>query len=164
MVENILKIFKITMFENKIVKIGIINDKLSYIGFEQDNIHDFYNKYTIRNVIKDDEFIKYINFLRKFENKEKIELDFQDLFLPNLTQKQIEILKELCKLDYGQYKTYSDFAKDIKKSDHTRFIASCMGKNPILLLIPCHRLISKNLDIKYRSGREIKSFLIKNNY
>ncbi len=162
--EKVLKIFKIKMFEKEVIKIGIINNKLSYIGFERDNIHDFYKNYKIRNVLKNDEFIKYIEYLKKFEKREDFELNFDELFLPNLTDKQIDILKELCKLKYGEYKTYSEFAKDINKVDHTRFIASCMSKNPILLLIPCHRLISKNLDIKYRSGREIKSFLLKNNF
>ncbi|WP_339020219.1 methylated-DNA--[protein]-cysteine S-methyltransferase [Spiroplasma endosymbiont of Atherix ibis] len=162
--QKIIKVFKINIFENKILKIGIIDEKLSYLGFEKDNIYQFYKGYKVRNVLKNDQFDKYIEILRKFENKEKIELNFEDLFLPNLTEKQMEVLKELIKLKYGEYMTYSDFAKHINKPDHTRFIATCMAKNPILLIIPCHRIISRNNEIKYRSGIEIKKFLLKNKY
>ncbi|QHX36703.1 methylated-DNA--[protein]-cysteine S-methyltransferase [Spiroplasma sp. BIUS-1] len=164
MSERIIKVFKITLFENKVIKLGIIEDKLSYIGFEKDNIHDFYKSYTVRNVLKSDEFDYYIDFLKKFENKENFELDFDRLNLINLTEMQIEVLKSLTKLNYGQYMSYSEFAKHINKPNHTRFIATCMAKNPILLLIPCHRLISKSSEVKYRSGRELKQFLISNNY
>ncbi|AUB31662.1 methylated-DNA--[protein]-cysteine S-methyltransferase [Spiroplasma floricola] len=162
--EKLIKVFKINIFENKILKIGIIGEKLCYLGFEKDDIYQFYKGYKVRNVLRKDEFEKYIDILRKFEKKEKIELNFEDFFLPNLTEKQLNVLKELVKLDYGQYMTYSDFAKHINKPDHTRFIATCMAQNPILLIVPCHRIISKNNEIKYRSGSEIKKFLIKNNY
>ncbi|WP_338984307.1 methylated-DNA--[protein]-cysteine S-methyltransferase [Spiroplasma endosymbiont of Diplazon laetatorius] len=164
MEEKIIKVFKITIFKNKVLKIGLIEDKLSYIGFEKDNIHEFYKGYKVRNILKSDEFKKYIDLIRRFENKQDFKLDFNSLFLPNLTDKQIHVLREVCNLDYGEYVSYSDFAKKINMPDHTRFIASCMAKNPILLLIPCHRLISKNQDVKYRSGREIKQFLINEEY
>ncbi|AGR42164.1 methylated-DNA--[protein]-cysteine S-methyltransferase [Spiroplasma diminutum] len=164
MSEKILKVYKIKIFTNKIIKLAMYEEKLAYIGFENDNIHDFYKGYKVRNVLNETGFEKYIEMLRKFENHEEIKINFDDFYLNNLTEKQIEILQEVAKLKYGQYFTYSDFAKLINKVDHTRFIATCMAKNPILLLIPCHRLVSKNLEIKYRSGKEIKNFLISNKY
>ncbi|WP_158637900.1 methylated-DNA--[protein]-cysteine S-methyltransferase [Spiroplasma monobiae] len=164
MEEKVIRVFKIVLFKDKVIKIGLIEDKLSYVGFEKDNIHDFYKSYKVRNVIGGKEFEKYINLLKKFELKEPINLDFKDLNLVNLTDKQIDILFELSKLNYGQYMSYSEFAKHINKASFTRFIATCMSKNPILLLIPCHRLISKNNEAKYRSGSELKKFLLQNNY
>ena len=49
----------------------------------------------------------------------------------------------LQKIPYGQTKTYSEIAKQIKKPKSYRAVGSCCAKNPFLIVIPCHRVLSK---------------------
>ena len=75
----------------------------------------------------------------------------------NGTQLQIKVWEEILKIPYGKTISYSDLATKIKKPHAVRSIASAVGKNPIGLLVPCHRVIMKNGNLGgYMWGKKIK--------
>ena len=62
---------------------------------------------------------------------------------PKGTEFQIKVWEELIKIPYGETKSYQEIAEIIGKPNAQRAVGSACNKNPILLLIPCHRVISK---------------------
>ena len=59
----------------------------------------------------------------------------------NGTKFQISVWQEIKKIPKGQTKTYKDIAVALKKPKSSRAVANACGKNPLLIEIPCHRVI-----------------------
>jgi methylated-DNA-[protein]-cysteine S-methyltransferase len=67
----------------------------------------------------------------------------------------------LCDIPYGQTKSYSDIAQHIQKPTSVRAVGAAIGANPILITVPCHRVIGKNGALTgYRGGIEMKTKLL----
>lgn len=76
------------------------------------------------------------------------------------TRFQKNVWHALKNLPAGETITYSDFAKFLGIPKSTRSVASAIARNPVSLLIPCHRVVPKsNRPQKYRWGPEIKKEL-----
>lgn len=45
---------------------------------------------------------------------------------------------------YGRQATYADIARSIGNPQATRAVGQALGKNPILIIVPCHRIVGKN--------------------
>lgn len=68
---------------------------------------------------------------------------------------------EIEKIPYGQTKTYSDIAQLIGKPTAVRAVGRAVGKNPVWILIPCHRVVGKaNRLGGYAGGMEMKQMLL----
>ena len=55
---------------------------------------------------------------------------------------QRSVLMETSSIPYGQVKTYRDIARAIGKPGAARAVGNALGRNPIAIVIPCHRVIS----------------------
>lgn len=55
---------------------------------------------------------------------------------------QIQVWKQLAKIPYGHTVSYRDIAKRIKNPKAVRAVGSANGKNPVCIIIPCHRVIA----------------------
>lgn len=60
------------------------------------------------------------------------------------TELQRRVWEELRTIPYGATVSYSDLALRVEHPDAVRAVASACGKNPIPLIIPCHRVVSKD--------------------
>ncbi|GAE45313.1 methylated-DNA--[protein]-cysteine S-methyltransferase [Mesobacillus boroniphilus] len=59
----------------------------------------------------------------------------------------------LREIPYGETCTYSDVAEKIGKPAAVRAVGTAIGANPVLITVPCHRVIGKNGAITgYRGG------------
>lgn len=77
------------------------------------------------------------------------------------TEFQHKIWKALTEISFGQTKTYQDIASAINNLKAVRAVASGIGKNPISIFIPCHRVIGKDNKMRgYRWGIDIKQRLL----
>ena len=80
---------------------------------------------------------------------------------PKGTEFQKQVWNELLKIPYGQTKSYSDIAKNIKNPLAYRAVGLANNKNPIPIIIPCHRIIGKHGNLTgYRDGLLLKAFLL----
>ena len=61
---------------------------------------------------------------------------------------QRKVWNKLQLIKYGEVKFYSDIARELKSSP--RAVGNACGKNKCLIIIPCHRIVSKN--VKNSSG------------
>ncbi|MEC1180527.1 methylated-DNA--[protein]-cysteine S-methyltransferase [Metasolibacillus meyeri] len=74
---------------------------------------------------------------------------------------QLAVWNALCEIPYGQTKSYSDIANAINKPTAVRAVGTAIGANPVLITVPCHRVIGKNGSLTgYRGGLEMKTLLL----
>ena len=71
----------------------------------------------------------------------------------NGTKFQISVWQEIKKIPKGQTKTYKDIAVALKKPKSSRAVANACGKNPLLIEIPCHRVIRSDGKLGGYSGK-----------
>ena len=77
------------------------------------------------------------------------------------TEFQKKVWYELMKIPYGEIRSYKDIAINIGNSNASRAIGNANNKNPIAIIIPCHRVIGSNgLLIGYGGGLDKKQLLL----
>lgn len=74
---------------------------------------------------------------------------------------QKAVWRELQKIPYGETRSYEDIAIAIGNKKAVRAIGQANGRNPIMIVVPCHRVIRKNGDISgFACGVEAKRYLL----
>ncbi|WP_341300599.1 methylated-DNA--[protein]-cysteine S-methyltransferase [Lysinibacillus sp. FSL H8-0500] len=74
---------------------------------------------------------------------------------------QLAVWDALRELPYGTTVSYADIAQRIGNPKAVRAVGGAIGANPILAIIPCHRVIGKNGQLTgFRSGLAMKEFLL----
>lgn len=63
---------------------------------------------------------------------------------PEGTDFQQQVWNELQKIKYGETASYLFIAEKINNPKAVRAVGSANGKNPIVIIIPCHRIIGEN--------------------
>ncbi len=63
---------------------------------------------------------------------------------PGGTDFQLLVLAELQRIPYGTTVSYADIAKRIGKPKAARAVGAANGRNPLPIVIPCHRVIGSN--------------------
>lgn len=63
---------------------------------------------------------------------------------PQGTSFQKSVWNELLKIEHGTTLSYSQIAQRINNPTAVRAVGSAIGKNPIAIIIPCHRVINKD--------------------
>lgn len=77
------------------------------------------------------------------------------------TDFQKTVWEALHKIPYGETRSYKQVAEMIGKPDASRAVGMANGKNPILLLTPCHRVVGSDGKLTgYAAGLEIKEQLL----
>lgn len=80
---------------------------------------------------------------------------------PSGTEFQLRVWSELVKIPYGQVITYRDLAKRLGGPNYTRIVGQANGRNPVSIMIPCHRVIGMNGALTgYAGGLWRKQFLL----
>ncbi|MGF7046202.1 methylated-DNA-[protein]-cysteine S-methyltransferase [Paenibacillus sp. DS2015] len=75
---------------------------------------------------------------------------------------QLAVWNALCSIPYGQTQSYSDIANQIQKPTAVRAVGAAIGANPILITVPCHRVIGKSGALTgYRGGVDMKTKLLR---
>lgn len=82
--------------------------------------------------------------------------------LPNSTEFQKKVYDELLKVRFGRTITYKALAEAAGKPNAYRAVGSALAKNPVPLIVPCHRVINSNGKIGNYSlgGKQNKKFLL----
>lgn len=80
---------------------------------------------------------------------------------PRGTEFQRKVWNALRKIPYAHLCSYSDIAKEIGSPKSCRAVGGANGKNPIMIIIPCHRVIGKGGSlVGFSAGMEIKKYLL----
>lgn len=74
---------------------------------------------------------------------------------------QQQVWNQLENIPYGETRTYKELAEALGCPQSVRSIATAIGRNPLLVLIPCHRVIGSDGTLRgYRGGLEMKEQLL----
>lgn len=93
-----------------------------------------------------------------FEGKRKT---FDVRLNPKGTPFQRAVWRTLCDIPYGSVISYSQEAQMLSRAKAVRAVANANGKNPIPIIIPCHRVIAKGGGIGgYSGGIWRKEFML----
>jgi len=68
-------------------------------------------------------------------------LDFDLPIEPDGTSFQKDVWKVACSIPAGEVRTYGWIAEQLGKPGASRAVGSALGANPLLLLVPCHRVL-----------------------
>lgn len=90
-----------------------------------------------------------------------IRINFELPLYFNGTEFQNSVWNALREIPYGETRTYKEIAEAIGNSKACRAVGMANNKNPIGIVIPCHRVIGSNGGlIGYGGGIEIKKKLL----
>lgn len=121
---------------------------------------DFGNNLNKEIEIKETQLIKEAKEqLEEYFNGERKE--FHLPLEPKGTEFQKQVWRALRKISYGTTKTYKEIAVEVGNEKACRAVGMANNKNPIAIIIPCHRVIgSNNKLVGYAGGLELKEKLL----
>ena len=93
-----------------------------------------------------------------FDGKRK---SFELPLKPCGTPFQKSVWRALSDIPYGETRAYGDIAKSVGNEKACRAVGMANNKNPIAIVIPCHRVIGADGSLTgYAAGTDIKKFLL----
>jgi methylated-DNA-[protein]-cysteine S-methyltransferase len=102
--------------------------------------------------------------LSEYFEKGKAEFSCKTAFKEG-TEFEKKVWNALKGVPYGETKTYKWLASKIGKPNACRAVGQALGKNPIPIIFPCHRIIESDGSIGgYSSGIDIKRRLLEMEY
>ena len=153
-------------YKSKIGKLYLVSNGHALCGCYLENQNNFPSE--ILNYKKDDSlkiFNKATNWLERYFKGEKVENN--DILLEvDGTDFRRNVWNILKGIPYGSTITYKQIADTIIKDNNLKSmsyqaVGSAVGCNPLLIFIPCHRVIRSDGNIKgFSAGNEIKKFLL----
>lgn len=104
---------------------------------------------------------KIIKELKEYLKGTRKDFTIYDSTLLAGTEFQKRVWQELLNIPYGQTKTYKEIAKAVNNEKAIRAVATAIGKNPLMIIIPCHRVIGSDGKLRgYAYGVETKKKLL----
>jgi methylated-DNA-[protein]-cysteine S-methyltransferase len=139
-IESPLDIIKITGDENGISTISVVSDG------------------SIASAIPE-QLQECASQLREYFDGKRNHFNFK--FNPQGTEFQQKVWQELVKIPFGKTISYLDLSKQLGDVKAIRAIASANGKNPLWIVIPCHRVIGTDGSLTgYAGGLWRKKWLL----
>ncbi|MCT4597898.1 MAG: methylated-DNA--[protein]-cysteine S-methyltransferase [Vallitalea sp.] len=110
-------------------------------------------------ILNNDFFVDIINELNEYISGERkvfsVKLNLEG------TEFQKKVWNELIKIPYGKLYTYKQIATLVGNENASRAVGTANNKNPIPIIIPCHRVIGSNGKlVGYAGGLKLKEQLI----
>ena len=74
---------------------------------------------------------------------------------------QQRVWRELCEIPYGETISYGELARRVGKPGSARAVGLANGRNPVAIIVPCHRVIGSNGKLTgYGGGLDRKAWLL----
>ncbi len=74
---------------------------------------------------------------------------------------QKRVWAALRQIPYGETRTYAQIAEEVGQPKAVRAVGAANGRNPISIVVPCHRVIGSNGTLTgFAGGLKTKSFLL----
>jgi len=73
----------------------------------------------------------------------------------------VQVWKLICTVPYGQTTSYGEIARELGAGTDPRDVGAAVGRNPLCILIPCHRVVGSNGKLTgYAGGLDRKRALL----
>lgn len=118
-------------------------------------------KQSFELVADDKKLLIYIEQLQDYFKGQRQMFDLPLDLMGYGTEFQQAVWQELLKIPFGQESSYSQLAAAVGRPNATRAVGSAVGKNPIAIIVPCHRVLRKDRSIGgYAGGLPLKYQLL----
>ena len=130
-----------------------------YLTGEFNNLKSLEEKYKDTFIEKND-----LDIFIKAQNASEIDLDIKNNILGTKFEK--DVWKYIYDIPYGEITTYKEIADKIKKKMNKEHMAAqavgrAVGRNPISIIVPCHRVVGSKGDlVGFASGLDNKETLL----
>ncbi|MEO0074918.1 MAG: methylated-DNA--[protein]-cysteine S-methyltransferase [candidate division WOR-3 bacterium] len=151
----------------------IVKTKYGIIGIEADANgilridFDVKNKSLQHNIPKESfknknyHIIKLISLLKDYFQGKRVNFNIK-YYLSGLSDFTQKVLYETKKVGYGELVTYREIAERIGNPKASRAVGQALSKNPLPIVIPCHRVIRSDKSLGgYKAGLKWKKILLK---
>ncbi len=148
----------VNLFGHRLI---IVSDKGKIVSISFDSQKNFKllktkSKENKQSIILNQAVTQFENYFIKKNQKFELEIKFIG------TDFQKLVWQELLTIPYGQTRTYQEIAESIGKPKAYRAVASAVAKNPVIIIVPCHRVIrTSGLIGQYLAGTILKKELLK---
>lgn len=143
--------FAVYEIENFLFEIGYDDNFITYIKIRK--LAE--NNIGVKNFLTDNAATQIKEYLR---GKRK---SFNLPYKLNGTEFQNKVWQALLTIPYSETRTYKQIAALIGNDKSSRAVGMANNKNPLLLILPCHRVIGTKGDlVGYAGGLDMKRFLL----
>jgi len=142
------------------------NTKVGRIGIEENGIAitklDFINKDVQEEIIEENETSLLKEAIKQLNEYLEGKRSSFDLPLePKGTEFQKKVWNALKEIPFGETRSYGEIAKIIGNEKASRAVGMANNKNPIAIMVPCHRVIGANGKlVGYAGGLDLKEKLL----
>lgn len=132
-----------------LLKISADEEAVTAISFVQEVGKDNSNRWTRECIRQLEEYFQ--------GNRYEFDLPLH----PTGTPFQQKVWEALQQIPYGETRSYKEIAIECGNEKACRAVGMANNRNPIAIVIPCHRVIGKNGKlVGYAGGLDIKTFLL----
>ena len=130
-------------------------DYLIKISFNRKYLNSIKSSSLKKNLILEktiEQLDEYFFYNRKF---------FTINYLLDTTWFFKKVLEEVSFIKFGKVKSYKQIARDLKNKNACRAVANANARNPLPIIIPCHRVVRSSGEIGgYKGGVINKKYLL----
>lgn len=142
--------FAIYPFPFGFLQIGYEDNKVIFLD-KLDTADDYGTKNKLTDTVYK-EITEYLEGNRK---------EFSFPYQLKGTEFQKKVWNELCRIPYGETRSYKDIAIAIGNPKAMRAVGMANNRNPMMLVVPCHRVIGSNGKmVGYAGGISMKESLL----
>lgn len=149
-----------TTFESPVGPLLLMSDGMSLTGLHTDN--DMHRPAIRPDWIREDSvapFAQTIAQLRAYFDGSLTEFELP--LAPQGTDFQMTVWRELCNIPFGTTISYAELARRIGRPTASRAVGHSNARNPISIIVPCHRVIgAENSLTGYAGGLDRKRALL----
>jgi methylated-DNA-[protein]-cysteine S-methyltransferase len=149
-----------TTFESPVGPLLLLSDGQSLTGLHTDS--DKHRPATRPAWIEDDDAVPFAEVKAQLRGYFEGRLSGFDLPLaPQGTEFQVRVWQELRGIPYGETISYAELARRIGRPQASRAVGHANARNPISIIVPCHRVIGADNSLTgYAGGLERKRMLL----
>jgi methylated-DNA-[protein]-cysteine S-methyltransferase len=134
-----------------------------FLGTTFQLVADEFEVVELTRVDEDNTYIdpthaRWIHDLKEYEAGRESMFDWPIRF--EHTPFQIRVFKALQSIPYGEVKTYGEIAQLIGQPKASRAVGQAISKNPVLIVVPCHRVVASQGLGGFSSGLDLKKVLL----
>lgn len=145
--------YQLAAIEGKVCYIG--GPKEGYAALEKWALKQYPGAALIENPAEMQPFVQ--EFKAYFTGEKRA---FDMPIEPKGTAFQQEVWEALLEIPYGETRTYADIAARVGRPKAFRAVGTAIGANPLLIVVPCHRVIAKDGGLGgFSAGLDVKRTL-----
>lgn len=132
------------------------------LGGGKKELEEWMNKINSNNIYKEDQnkIASYVTQLEEYFKEKRTRFNLPLDTKGTVFQKKV--WAGLTTIPYGETVTYGELAEIIGHPRSFRAVGAAIGKNPLLIVVPCHRVVHKDKNIEgYRGPLEMKINLLR---